>query len=252
MKRIIYIITLLALPLLSLGNDQVNTLFAKANEQYTKGRYKEAIQTYQSILNDGYQSASIYFNLGNAYYKQGEIPSAILYYEKAHKVAPGDADIQFNIQLANSKTTDKIEPAPEFFLTKWCDAFVLGFAINTWAVLSILLFVTGFGLLTVYLFAQSVGIKKAAFFASAGLIFLGLLTILLAANQSRYFAAHHQAIVFSTSVTVKSEPGPSAKNLFVIHNGTKVDILENNNSWMRIKLANGNEGWIAVTDVKNI
>jgi tetratricopeptide (TPR) repeat protein len=250
--KIAYLLLLLALPLFSLANDQTNMLFAKGNDQYAKAKYQEAVQTYQAILNDGYQSATVYFNLGNAYYKLGEIPSALLYYEKAHKLAPGDDDIIFNIQLTNLKTTDKVDAAPELFLTKWWEAFILCCSLGTLTVFSVLFFIAGFGILILYLFAPSVNIKKTSFYAGLTLVFLGLITILMAGNQVHYFASHRQAIVFNNAATVKSEPSAASKNLFVIHDGTKVDVLENNNGWMRIQLSNGNEGWIMATDAKEI
>lgn len=252
MKRITYLLLLLALPFLSFGNDAVNTLFAKGNNQYAKAQYKDAVQSYQSILSDGYQSAVIYFNLGNAYYKIGDIPSALLYYEKAHRLTPGDEDINFNIQLTNLKTTDKIDATPELFLTKWWEAFILCCSVSTLSWLSILFLLTGSGALVVYLYASTISLKRGTFYTALTLVFLGLVTILMAANQVHYFASHQQAIVFSNSVTVKSEPGQAAKNLFVIHEGTKVDILETNNNWLRVQLLNGNEGWILVNDVKEI
>jgi tetratricopeptide (TPR) repeat protein len=252
MKRITYLIVLLALPFAGFANDEANMLFAKANGQYAKANYKDAVQSYQNILKGGYQSATVYFNLGNSYYKLGDIPSAILYYEKAHRLNPGDEDINTNIQIANLKTTDKIEATPDFFLTKWWEAFVLCCPVSTLGWLSILLFIAGCAVLIVYLYAATVGLKRAAFYTAIGLLFFGLVTIFMAANQVHYFASHRQAIVFNNSVTVKSEPGQGAKALFVIHEGTKVDVLENNNTWLRVKLLNGNEGWIQLNDVKDI
>ncbi|EHQ30171.1 Tetratricopeptide TPR_1 repeat-containing protein [Mucilaginibacter paludis DSM 18603] len=243
---------LIAAPLTAKADDQVNSLFTKGNDQYAKAKYQDAVKTYQAILDKGYQSAVVYFNMGNAYYKLGEIPSAVLYYEKAHKLAPGDEDIKFNIQLANAKTTDKIEATPGFFLTNWWNAFILCCSVNSLGIITVLLIGAGFGVLTFYLFAQSVGLKKASFYGALALIFLGLVTALMGASQVHYFAAHHQAVVFNNAVTVKSEPGAASKNLFVIHDGTKVDILEDNNGWMRIRLSNGNEGWMMATDVKPI
>ncbi|RKR84944.1 SH3 domain-containing protein [Mucilaginibacter gracilis] len=252
MKRITYLLLLLALPLISLANSETDALFAKANNQYSKAKYKDAVQTYQSILSNGYQSAAVYFNLGNAYYKLGDIPSALLYYEKAHKLNPGDDDINFNIQLTTLKTTDKIDAAPDLFLTKWWQAFVLCCSVTTLGWLSVLFFIAGFGVLIVYLFAATVSLKRGTFYTSMALLFLGLLSILMAANQVHYFTSHQQAIVFSNSVTVKSEPEKAAKTLFVIHEGTKVDVLENTNGWLRVKLLNGNDGWILPADVKEI
>jgi tetratricopeptide (TPR) repeat protein len=252
MKRLTYLLLLLALPFTSFGNDGVNTLFAKANDQYAKAKYADAIKTYQSILGDGYQSATVYFNMGNAYYKLGDIPSALLYFEKAHKLNPADEDINFNIQLSNLKTTDKIDAAPDFFLTKWWQAFVMCASVGTLGWLSIVFIIAASGLLIAYLYAPSVSLKRGSFFGAIAMLALGLMSILMATNQVHYFASHKQAIVFSNSTSVKSEPVVASKNLFVIHEGTKVDILESNSNWMRVKLLNGNEGWILAGDVKTI
>lgn len=252
LKRIIYLFVMVAMPMLALGDAAVNTLLKKGNEQYAKGQYKEAIVTYQKIVDDGHLSAMVYFNLGNAYFKNNDVPSALLYYEKAHKLSPGDEDINFNIQFANQKTTDKVEASPEFFITRWWHSFILHFSLTTLAVFSILFMVIGFALLIVYRFTYSVGIKKASFYLALLIIFLGLSSMFVASRQQQYFDGHHGAIIFSTSVNVKSAPTPSAKNLFLIHDGTKVDVLDDNNGWMKIRLTNGSEGWINASDAKEI
>jgi tetratricopeptide (TPR) repeat protein len=251
-KRIIYLSLLLALPFFANAGDTEHTLFEQGNAQYAKSDFKGAVQSYQKILGEGYQSEAVYFNLGNAYYKLGEIPSALLYYEKARKLAPGDEDINFNIQFANLKTTDKVEDAPQLFLVNWWDSFILAFSANALAVFSVLFFIIGFGLLAFYLFTQSISFKKAAFYSGIILLLFGLITIFTANRQSQYFTDHHEAIVFSASVTVKSSPDNASKNLFVIHDGTKVQVVESNNGWMKIRLLNGNEGWITLADVKEI
>ena len=252
LKRIIYLFMIIAMPLLAFGDATLNSLLKKGNDQYAKGQYKEAIVTYQKIVDDGHMSALVYFNLGNAYFKDNDVSSALLYYEKAHKLSPGDEDINFNIQFANQKTTDKVEATPEFFITRWWHSFILRFSLTTLAVLSIVLIITGFALLVVYRFTNSVGIKKASFYAALLIIFLGLGSMFTADRQQQYFDGHHGAIIFSNSVNVKSGPTPSSKNLFLIHDGTKVDVLDNNNGWMKIKLANGSEGWINASDAKEI
>jgi tetratricopeptide (TPR) repeat protein len=160
MKRIIYLLLIIVMPICALANDEANILLKKGNDQYAKGQYKEAITTYQKIVDDGHQSALVYYNLGNAYFKNEDVPSALLYYEKAHKLSPGDEDINFNIQFANQKTTDKVEAGTEFFITKWWHSFILRFSLTTLAVMTILFFVAGCALLIVYRFTNSVGIKK--------------------------------------------------------------------------------------------
>ena len=190
--------------------------------------------------------------MGNASYKNDDIPSAILYYEKAHKLAPGDDDINFNIRFANSKTTDKIDEVPEFFLANWWKSFILSFSTGTLAVLSIILVFIGSAMLGLYFFAHSIAIKKSSFYISVSLFCLGIFAIFIAAMQIAYFNSHRQAIVFSGSATIKSAPADQSASLFVIHDGAKVNILDESSGWMKIRLANGNVGWIKDADVKEI
>jgi tetratricopeptide (TPR) repeat protein len=249
---ILYLVIGLILPVITFGNDNVNVLFAKGNAYYAKAQYKDALNTYQQILNDGYQSPAIFYNIGNASYKSGDIPSALLYYEKAHKLAPGDEDINANIRFVNLKTTDKIDQVPEFFLANWWKTFILSFSTSALSILSIILVLGGSVFLIIYFFTGSISIKKTSFYASITLFFLGVFIIFVAGMQISYFKWHRQAIVFSSSVTVKSGPVDQSANLFVIHEGTKVNVLENSNGWMKIGLVNGNEGWIKMSDAKEI
>jgi tetratricopeptide (TPR) repeat protein len=252
LKRILLLVVWFVLPMLSFGSDQAQALFAKGNAYYAKAQYKDALTIYRQILGEGYQSAALYFNMGNASYKSDDIPAALLYFEKAHKLAPGDEDINYNIRFANLKTVDKIDEAPEFFLANWWKTFILSFSVDTLTVLSIILVMLASVVLIIYFFANSVSIKKSSFYASIVLFLLGVLTIFMAGMQINYFDNHRQAIIFASSVTIKSGPVEKSGSLFVLHDGTKVNILENNNGWMKIRLGNGNEGWIKAGDVKEI
>lgn len=240
------------LPLASFCKDEPTALFEKGNAAYAKGNYPEAVKDYQQVVDGGYHSASVYFNLGNAYYKTGELAPAILYYEKARKLSPGDEDINFNIRLANSKTTDKVDEAPEFFIARWWHAFILSFSTGTLGVISVLLFLSGSAALIIYFFAAAINLKKAAFYSAVILFLIGSTTVFMANRQVNYFDAHRQAIVFNSSVTAKSSPTAQAGNLFVVHDGTKVNVLEENNGWMKVRLANGNEGWVLAGDIRVI
>jgi tetratricopeptide (TPR) repeat protein len=251
-RRLFYLLVLFVLPLLSFGNDDASGLFKKANDYYAKAQYKDALAAYQQIIDDGYQSAGVYFNMGDASYKTGDIPSAVLYYEKAHKMSPGDEDINFNLRYVNLKTTDKIDAAPELFLNRWWQAFILSFSARVLTVWSIVFVFLASGLLVLYFFTASVSVKKTSFYTSITLFVLGVLAIFMASRQLSYFDDHRQAIVFSNSVNVKSGPVDKSGVLFVIHEGSKVNIMENTNGWIKIGLANGNEGWIKATDVKEI
>jgi tetratricopeptide (TPR) repeat protein len=252
LKRLAYVLLAVLLPLLSFGDDNTQALFEKGNTYYTKGQYQQAVAAYQQVVNSGYQSVALYYNMGNAEYKLGEIPSSLLYYEKAHKLAPADEDINVNIRFANLKTTDKIDEMPEFFLNRWWHGFILSFSVNALAVWSVLLVLVGSGLLILYFFANSVAIKKLSFYSSLTSFFIGLIIMAIAGSQVNYFDGHKQAIIFSGIVNVKSGPVDQPNTLFVLHEGTKVNVLDKANGWMRIKLANGNEGWLKISDVKEI
>ncbi|TCD01021.1 tetratricopeptide repeat protein [Pedobacter psychroterrae] len=251
-KRIFYLLVIIAFPLFIAAKEVPAKLLAEGNQQYAKGQFKDAVKTYGLLVDSGYRTASVYFNLGNAYYKLDELSSAIWYYEKAYKLTPGDEDIKVNLQFANLKITDKIEAVPEFFLAKWWRGFVMSVSLNTWAVSGILGLLSGFALLIVYLFVYVINIKKASFYAGISLVILGLFSLFMANSQSNYFERANQAIVFNGSVDVKSGPQASMKTLFVIHEGLKVNIKEKEGSWVKIELPNGNIGWIESVAVNEI
>jgi tetratricopeptide (TPR) repeat protein len=235
------------LPALSFGITPL-----KGDAYYAKGQFKEAVSIYQSVVAEGYQSSALFYNLGNAYFKAGDIPSALLYYEKARLLSPGDEDINFNIRFANARTTDKIDDAPAFFLTKWWTGFFLAISADSLAILAIILMLLGSGLLIVYFFSRNGLIKKTAFFSAIAMFIAGIFSVLVAHSQVSYFNENKQAIIFSTVANVKSSPAGQATTLFVLHDGTKVNIKETSGDWIKIKLANGNEGWLKVTDLKEI
>jgi tetratricopeptide (TPR) repeat protein len=240
-------ILIFMLPALCFGDDGL-----KGDALYARGNYKEAVKSYQSVISEGYQSAALFYNLGNAYFKSGDIASALLYYEKAHLLSPGDEDINFNIRFANTKTTDKIDEAPEFFLTKWWSGFILAISADSLAILAVVLMLLASALLIVYFFSKHGTLKKISFFSVLGVFVLGLFSVFIAHSQVSYFNDNKQAIIFSTVANVKSGPAGQSATLFVLHDGTKVDIKETTGDWIKIKLANGNEGWLKVTDLKEI
>ncbi|MFD2146620.1 tetratricopeptide repeat protein [Mucilaginibacter antarcticus] len=158
-KRLIILFCFLALSTFCLAADGL-----EGDAFYAKGQYKEAIASYQSVINGGQQSAALFYNLGNAYFKSGELPSAILYFEKARLLSPGDEDINHNIRFASTRTVDKIEEAPQFFLTKWWNGIVLRFSVDNWAIIAVVTLITASILLITYFFSLKPAIKKVSFF----------------------------------------------------------------------------------------
>ncbi len=252
LRHCIYATCLLLIPLFSIGGEREDTLFKNGNEQYAEAKYQEAINSFKEVLDAGYVSASLYYNIGNAYYKLDDIPSALLYYEKALRLAPGDEDIRFNIQLASLKTVDKIEDIPVFFLAQWWNAFILFFSIQTLAVLGILFLISTFILFVIFLYTRTMSWRKILFYTAILLLFCGLSSVFMANRQAAYFGSHQQAIIFTAAVTVKSEPENTSKSLFLIHEGTKISILDHHQGWMKVELSNGKIGWIMSSDAQEI
>lgn len=244
------LLVVLLLPVLAFAASPAG--FEQGNSMYAKGNYKGAIDAYSNLLKEGYTSEALYYNLGNAHYKNGDNAEAVYYFEKAHKLSPGDEDVNINLQFARLKTADKIDQPAQFFLARWWQSLMLGFSLKGLAIFSILCFLAASGALIGYIYTGSVGIKKASFYGSIVLFAIGAFTIVLAKSQSDYFNNTHDAIIFTASVTVKSAPSNAAKNLFILHDGTKVSITGNSAGWTKIKLPNGTEGWIISTDAREI
>jgi tetratricopeptide (TPR) repeat protein len=228
------------------------TIIDSGNAAYAKGNYDKAITFYNSFTTSGYQSAQAYYNLGNCYYRKADYANAILNYEKAKALNPSDADIQFNLQLANLKTTDKITPDSSFFLSNWWHNFVDTFSEKGWALICILLFVLGLGLIAGYFVSRNMVLRQLGFWGGVLLLVLSLTTFFFSREQYNALTVHDTAIVMSGSVTVKGAPEEKSTPLFVIHDGAKVWIIKSEGEWTEIKIANGNQGWLLTSDIAPI
>lgn len=218
-------------------------LFEEGNMLYKEENFQGALEKYQLILDAEKASAELHFNMGNAFFKINEIPSAILHYEKARKYNPEDEDIIKNLRMANLETVDKIEAKPEFALTNWWKSLLSSRSIDQWGYLTILLALIATGLWVVYLFANGF-LKKVFFFTGAFVVLLSLVIFFMGMQQKSTQMNNKYAIVFAPSITVKSEPDSDGTKLFVIHEGTKVQLIETIDGWSKISLMNGNKGWI--------
>lgn len=251
MKR--FISTILFLIVLVFGaKAELSDSLKAANELYAANKIGKAINLYESIVDSGYESAALYYNLGNAYYKQNNLVNAILNYERAKKLAPRDEDIQFNLELANQFVIDKIDPIPQPFFVKWGNSFINWLRTDTWAIISLTSFVLAllFGLF--YAFIRKVSLRKASFSIGVVLLIVSIGSFSFAAKQKSDRIHKQSAIIFSPSVTVKASPNEKSVDLFVIHEGLKVHILQNRNYWLEIKLDDGNRGWIQKEALKII
>lgn len=242
-KHIYYLFTLMMLFTMSINAQQDNRLH-KANQHYADGDFDAAIEVYEEVLKSGMEAPQVYYNLGNAYYRKGLLPAAILNYERALLLAPQDKDIRYNLNLASGQITDKIEPVGVFFLTRWFANFRNSSDSDTWAIISILTFLLFLAGLLVYLFARTSLFRKIAFFMGLLSFMISVTTLAFSNHQKQRLVKRDRAIIFSPSVTVRSEPEASSTELFVLHEGTKVKILQRIDTWLEVELQDGSIGWM--------
>jgi len=248
MKKIIYILIIL---LSNFSIAQNNELFTNANILYNEGKYQESIQSYEKILKNGVHSSDLYFNLANAYYKLNEIALSIYYYEKAKQLSPNDKDIENNMSFAQNMTVDEIDNIPETGLSKIITSITNLFSFDGWAMFSVA-FVFLFAILFLgYYFSYSTVKKRLSFVVSFIVLFFAAVTLFLAFQKEAYSKNDKPAIVFAQESAIKNEPNLRSETAFVLHEGTKVQVLETyNKNWTKVKIANGKTGWIANADIK--
>lgn len=226
---------------------------ALGDSAYARGDYASAIATYEQVIADKGVSPELYYNLGNAYYKDGEIARAVLNYERALLLNPADDDIRFNLELARSKTVDKVTEEYHIFFVEWLYAIINAISMTAWCIVGIVSFIVFLAALLLLFFSNRVQIRKIAFVLS-----LVVLSTTVFANMSAWHHYHNltvgdKAIIVAPSVTAKSTPDNSGTNLFVIHEGRKVTVTDDTmNSWKEIELEDGTVGWIPATALEII
>ena len=244
MKKICFLIVMMMAAFGVKTQTIQNQEFAKANFYYNESKYDTALVIYERIIDEGFVSAPLLYNIGNTYFKLRNYPMAIFNYEKALKIDPSNEEIKQNLAIANALITDKIEPLPEFFMTKWWENTGNKLSANGWATTSLVLFGLIMFVLFIYFTTRTKGIKKSMFFTNVILILLFVCCIIFASQKYIYLNQHNEAIVMTPTITVKSSPSSSGVDLFVLHEGTKVEILDNADSWDKIKIADGSVGWM--------
>lgn len=218
--------------------------FNRGNELYRAGKYQEAVKEYDAIIKQGYVSAEVYFNLGNAYYRMENLAQAILAYERAARLRPRDQDIQHNLKLLNLKTIDRIEPVPELFLVQWMRSVSSLASPETVRIFFIVSWILLFGsLAAMYLFVRRGVLRVFRIVLIVSFIFVVLSGIMLGI-QSFQSRGPDQAIVTAQTITAKSSPDEKSVDAFVIHEGLKVKLTDSVGDWVKITLADGKVGWI--------
>lgn len=218
--------------------------FKKGIEYYTSANYKDALKEWTDIYNTGYRSASLDFNIANAYFKLGNVPGAILFYERALLLKPADDDINYNLQIARTMVVDKFEEIPELFFVRWFDFLSLLLSSNVWAVLSILTFIMVLICLSIYIYSSRYRLKVLGFWIALLLFIISASALAFTVRNKSLVFDSHKAVIFAPIVNGKSSPDSSGTDLFVLHEGSKVTIEDSVGDWYEIKLSDGNKGWI--------
>lgn len=222
----------------------LNERWDQANTFYNNGNYASAIDLYESILSEGYISGKLFYNLGNAYFRENQLGEAILNYAKAQRLSPSDKDIEYNLNYATSLVKDRIEVMPDFIVNKWVRDWRQSLNSNQWATLSLVFLGLALGCVLLYILARKNTLRKTGFYGSvvSGVFFV-IFVIFSSIERKAFLDASH-AVVTNASAVVKSSPGSSGSELFILHEGTIVEIGETMADWVEITIADGRKGWI--------
>lgn len=254
-KAMILIISMLMIPGLTRAENTayLDSLWNNGVQAYTDGRWSECTESLKALESVGVVSPELYYNLGNAYFKSGDYPHAILYYERTLKISPSFEDARINLDFANSLIRDKIDAVPEFVLKSWARKVCYLMPSDFWAVISIVLFAAALALFLVFRLGASRGLRRTGFYCSIVALILSASSFGMARWQRNSYLRADGAIVMKPVASVKSSPSrDSSKDLFVLHEGTKVTVLDTVGEWKNISLSDGRQGWIEESDMEMI
>lgn len=255
MKKIICSFALLFLTLASfaaLSKAEVDLLWDKANVSYSEGKYAEALELYGNLEKEAGVSASLYYNIGNSYFKQNMLAKAILYYNRALRLDPANGDIEHNLSVANALTISKIKEMPTFFVVRWIEEFRNMMSSNGWAIFSIVCFALTLILVLLFLLSKKSYVRKYTFTFGLITLFFTLVAMMAGGSQRSEQLNTSQAIVMNNSAAVKSSPDNSGKDIFVLNEGVKAEIKERIGDWSRVVIASGDSGWINSSNLEII
>lgn len=252
MRKSIFVIFMLLLALPCVAQANYDALKAKADKSYAEERYDSAALAYAEIVKAG-ESSTVYYNLGNCYYRMDSIANAILWYERALLLSPGDSDIRFNLQMARSKTIDKIVPEEEIFFSRWYHSLLNMMSVNGWVWTGIVFFVLFLVGLSLYFVGKSISLRKCGFYGAAVMLVVAVVCNVFSWQQKERQQNRNSAVVMTGSVVVKSTPNDTGTDLFVLHAGTTMTILDKGmKDWCQIRLSDGKEGWIPNSEIEII
>ena len=219
---------------------------------FTAGSYNEALQAWTELYKTGNRSAGLCYNIGNAYFKLNNIPQAILFYERAYLIKPADEDINYNLQVARTLIVDRFQEIPELFFVKWYNFVSLFISSNSWAKISIITFILSLLFLSLYIYSPKYRHKVLGFWFAISLFVVSMVSLTFSIRNKSLVYDSHKAIITTSIVSGKSSPDTSGTDLFVLHEGTKVSIVDGIGEWLEIRLSDGNKGWVPVNSLEKI
>lgn len=223
----------------------VEYLLKKGNTEYQNKLYEQAITDYEEIIRSGYEGLSVYYNLGNSYYRTGNIGMAILNYERALKLEPNDEDVLHNLAVANALIADRIEPLPKLFIFEWFDGLVDLFSLSAWTFITYFFYLLLLSSIALYFFSGKFKFQRISFFAGIGSAALMLTFALILFVKANKEMNESYAVVISSAVTVKTSPDSQSSDAFIIHEGLKIKLEDEIAGWCKIKLSDGKLGWMS-------
>ncbi|MDR1459368.1 MAG: tetratricopeptide repeat protein [Bacteroidales bacterium] len=248
LRRHIVLATILIFSLTTWGNE----LFQKANQAYNQKDYANAITCYEALIKEGYKDGMLYYNLGNACYKNNQLAKSLLWYERALRLNPGNEDIEHNIAFVNQQLIDNIEVQPKFFIKTWIYAVRDLFTISVWSILSIVFISVGSVSMALLILSASRRWRMSLFIIACISFVFTILSIVFACLQSKHVHRNDEAIIMQKIITVKSTPDVSGTDLFTVHEGIKIQITDKAGAWIEVRFSNGNKGWIKEETVEII
>ena len=247
MKKILILLLLIA-NVLNAQDEQ--KIFESANEMYKQQNYEKAIEYYKTLEKYNLISSELFYNLGNSYYKLNKVGPSIYYYEKALKLNPLNKDVQNNLVFARRLALDNIEELPKTVFQKLNSRYLQKLSYNQWAIVSIVFCELGSLLFLLFYFSNQPRSKRTFFVTSLISFLFLIISLTITYNQFSYFKNNKVAIVFAEETEVRNAPSLNSEEVFTLHEGTKVIVLDTIDDWKKIKIADGKIGWIIAGDIQ--
>lgn len=243
-QKFLFLLLLMFFSFVDISAQDNNSLFLKANEYLASKDYQQAVNTYQQLLKTGTQSAEVEYNLGNAYLQLNQVAEAILHYERSLNLNSGDVDVLQNLRLAQERIEENITANKPFFLSSTWNSLKMSASSNLWSFLFLLFFFTAIAGLILWQIGQDRKKRKQGFFAGISLFLLSLIFFFLAAGKAELERDSNAGIIMQDKTELHAAAEQNSPVVRDLSEGVKVTIFDNINNWYKVKLANGEEGWL--------